>query len=207
MLVRDGVTLRHNPDWATTNMVESLFCAEDLFHDDVIVAYADIVYEPRVIDALIASPHEVSVIVDRAWRDYWATRFDDPLADAESLRLDERGCIVDIGNKIEDIDRIEAQYIGLTRFRGAGIDALRAARAAWRTKRRPWMERRPVEKAYMTDLLMELILRNVAVHAVPVDGGWIEVDTPRDLELASSLLAGEGPARLRESRRMAGVGA
>lgn len=205
LLRRDGVTTRHNAAWETTNMVESLFCAADLFGDDLIVAYADIVYEPRVIAALAASPHEVSVIVDRAWRPYWAARFDDPLADAESLRLDSEGRILDIGNKVARIDDIQAQYIGLTRFRGKGVAALRAARAAWDTMRRPWMERRPVAKAYMTDLLMELILRGVAVHAVTVDGGWLEIDTPRDLELAAALFAGGGPAALRASRNMAGA--
>ena len=205
LLARRGITTRHNAAWESTNMVESLFCAEDAFGDDVIVAYADIVYEPRVIAALVVSPHEVSVIVDRAWHPYWAARFDDPLADAESLRLDAAGRILDIGNKVARIDEIQAQYIGLTRFRGQGVAALRVARAAWDTTRRPWMERRPVAKAYMTDLLMELILRGISVYAVPVDGGWLEIDTPHDLELATALFAGGGPATLRPSRSMAGA--
>ena len=67
------------------------------------------------------------------------------------------------------------------------------------------MERRPVAKAYMTDLLMELILRGIGVYAVPVDGGWLEIDTPHDLELATALFAGGGPATLRPSRSMAGA--
>ena len=48
-----GTRQVHNPDWATTNMVESLFVAEADFGDDLIVTYSDIVYEPRIIEALL----------------------------------------------------------------------------------------------------------------------------------------------------------
>ena len=40
--------------------------------------------------------------VNREWREYWRRRFDDPLSDAESLRLDAEGRIVDIGGKVSE---------------------------------------------------------------------------------------------------------
>src|SRR6185436_13431111 len=44
-----GVPTRHNPDFASTNMVGSLFCAEDLLEgDDVLVVYGDILFRPSV---------------------------------------------------------------------------------------------------------------------------------------------------------------
>ena len=187
-LALPGTRQRHNPDWATTNMVESLFCAEAEFGDDVIVAYSDIVYEPRVLRAVLNSPHGISVAVDRRWRAYWELRFGDPLRDAETLRLDEAGRIQEIGSKPRTVDEIEAQYMGLMRFRGAGIGALRRAYAALRSVRRPWMEARPVEKAYMTDLLMEMILSGQPVMPVPVDGGWLEIDTVQDYETAAAMI-------------------
>jgi choline kinase len=57
-----GVTKHFNPEYATTNMVESLFCAEEIMDDDLIVAYGDIVYQPDVLQAIIDSPHPVSVV-------------------------------------------------------------------------------------------------------------------------------------------------
>ena len=179
MLALPGTRQVHNPRWDSTNMVESLFCAETEFNDDLIVAYADIVYEPRVLAALLASDHDISVVVDRNWRAYWQHRFADPLSDAESLSMDPRGCITDIGKPVSDIETIEAQYMGLMRFRGAGVDALRAARASLDT----------IANAYMTDLLMEMILMGRDLHAVPVDGGWLEIDTVDDYEKAAAMIA------------------
>ena len=189
MLALEGTRSVHNPDWPTTNMVETLFRAADQFGDDLVVAYADIVYEPRVLAALLASPHDVSVAVDRDWRAYWEHRFDDPLSDAESLKVDARGRITDIGATVSRLDEIEAQYMGLMRFRGAGVAALEAARASLDVVTRPWMSVRPVRQAYMTDLLMEMILIGVDVHAVAVAGGWLEIDTVRDFETASAMIA------------------
>jgi NDP-sugar pyrophosphorylase family protein len=44
------------------------------------------------------------------------------------------------------------------------------------------MDRRPVEQAYMTDLLTEMILMGADIHAVVVEGGWLEIDTVEDYE-------------------------
>lgn len=189
MLTLPGTRQVHNPRWADTNMVESLFCAEGEFRDDLLVCYGDIIYEPRVLVALLDSPHPVSVAVDRQWRSYWNARFDDPLSDAESLRLDPQNRITDIGNKVDDIDEIEAQYMGLMRFRGEGIEALREARANFAKVRRQWMEDRPIVRAYLTDLLIEIVLMGRAVHAVPVDGGWLEIDTLKDYDNAVAMFA------------------
>ena len=41
---------------------------------------------------------------------------------------------------------------------------------------------RTPDAMYMTDLLQHLIDSGIAVHAVPVEGGWLEVDTVEDLE-------------------------
>lgn len=176
-----------NPDWATTNMVESLFAAEAFFDNDFIVAYSDIVYEPKVIQALIKSTSDVSVVVDRQWRSYWEHRFVDPLSDAESLKFDRQGDIIDIGQKVENIDKIEAQYIGLMRFKGDGILKLRAAYDSIFSTDREWKKNRPPEKAYMTDLLMEMILAKVKIKAVAIDSGWLEIDTVEDFETANQM--------------------
>lgn len=187
MLVFPGTQQVRNPDWETTNMVESLFCAENHFGDDVIVSYGDIVYERKVLNALQNAPHAVSVAVDLNWRRYWEARYDDPLDDLESLRLDERDRILDIGQPVTEIDDIHGRYIGLLRFRGSGIDALRDARAGMKRKNHPSTESKAWRQAYMTDLLMEMIRLNVEVYAVPVKGGWLEIDTVTDLKRTQAM--------------------
>ena len=96
---------------------------------------------------------------------------------------------VPFGNPVTDLDEVEAQYIGPLRFRGKGVSALRAAPASMAANRRPWREKRSVVNATMTDLLMEMILTGTDVHAVLVDGGWLEFDTVDDYHRFAAMIA------------------
>lgn len=187
------VALLENPEYATTNMVQTLFRAEACFGDGFVMSYGDIAYRPTVLATVLASSAAIAVAVDLDWRAYWEARFGDPLRDAESLRLRADGTIASIGRVVDDIDDIDAQYIGLVAFRNAGVDALRStwARAlADAAAGRPILGRRPdLRRLYMTDILDELATTH-AVSAVPIHGGWVEIDTPRDLDVAETRWAG-----------------
>ena len=177
-ITASGVTYFENPAYATTNMVESLWCAESVFRDGCIVSYGDILYEPWVLRRLLAAEHEVSVVVDQGWRPYWEARFGDPLLDAETLSVDGGGRIAHIGQTPTDLDEIQGQYIGLTAFRARGVEGLRAA----------YRRLRHVRRLCMTELLQAIIDDGVPVHQVPIERGWLEVDSLRDLELAEQAL-------------------
>lgn len=189
MLEFEGIRCVHNPDWATTNMVETLFCAEEDLTDDVIISYTDIIFEQRVLRALVDSPHDVSVVVDRQWRNYWEHRFEEPLSDAESMRISKEGQILELGQTVTNLNEIQAQYIGLMRFRHGGLESLRTAYHSLGKIPRDWMQARPIRQAYMTDLLMELILGECDVYAVSINGGWLEIDTENDLTSAAAMWA------------------
>ena len=197
MLDLPGLRRVHNADWATTNMVRSLFAAEAFFGTDLIVTYGDIVYNDAVLRALLSSEHDISVVVDREWKTYWQARSEDPLGDAESLRMDDMGRIIDIGNRINSLNEPEGQYIGLMRFRNQGLVEMCQAYAGMGRIKRPWMDERSLDQAYMTDLLMELIHGKMDVHAVTVSGGWLEIDTTDDLEFASCAITPDGVDRAR----------
>jgi L-glutamine-phosphate cytidylyltransferase len=168
-------------------MVASALCAEDAFRNerDLIVAYSDIVYEPRVIAALLAASGDVVTAIDRDWLALWRERSDDPLADAESLALDERGRILDIGGRPASLEAIQGQYIGLTRFTPTGKRRLLDLMARGRLG--AWRAPKPLESLHFTDALAGLIDADQPVQAATIHGGWLEVDTPRDLALYDAL--------------------
>ncbi len=56
-----GARVYLNPDYERTNMVHSLFRALEEINGDVLIAYADILYEERIIRELLASNHPITV--------------------------------------------------------------------------------------------------------------------------------------------------
>ena len=82
-----GLTFYHNKHFESTNMVESLFCASEKLNKSTIVCYGDIIFEGKVLNCLIQSKSDFSIVVDKQWKKYWEMRFDDPLTDAEVRTL------------------------------------------------------------------------------------------------------------------------
>jgi len=179
MLQNKATRLHLNPRFSETNMVWTLFCAEEELEGDVIVSYGDIVYAGEILDQLLASRADIAVTIDMEWESYWRARSDDPLADAETLRLGDDGRIVEIGRRPTSLDEIEGQYMGLIKFSVQGLEQLKAVyrKALHEGSLGP----RPVEKAYMTDLLQALIDDGTRIQAVGVKEVWVEVDTVSDL--------------------------
>jgi len=70
------------------------------------------------------SHHPISVTIDRKWKPYWEQRFENVLEDAETLKMDGEGKILQLGAKPEDITEIQGQYVGLTGFADSAIPEL-----------------------------------------------------------------------------------
>jgi choline kinase len=186
-----GLSVIVNLAYDSTNMVESLMCARALFDskDDVIMAYGDIVYEPRVLEALLHAEGEVVVTADLGWKQLWSTRMEDYASDVESFRLGADGSVAELGKRPSSLTEVEAQYIGLVRFSAdcharllSFYDALdRAAR----------YDGQPFPKMYMTSFIQQLIDRGWNVRPALIKNGWLEVDTVDDLQRYEAL-AGAG---------------
>ncbi len=189
-----GIQFVDNIDYKNTNMVYSLMCAADILEaeNDIAISYGDIFFDKEVFQKLQAAANEISVVVDDGWHGYWSKRCENPLDDAETLVCGENGCLIEIGQKTDDPARVQAQYIGLMRFKGRGIKDLLglAADAAGKSSRgeQLWRTSRSYEEMYMTDLLQGLADEGKKLHAVHIQRGWFEVDSFDDLKLAESEL-------------------
>ena len=179
MLQRPGIESRINSRYAETNMVWTLFCAEDDLEGDVLLCYGDIVYSKEILQAVLKSKADIAVAIDLDWESYWRARNEDPLDDAETLRMTADRRILEIGQKPKSLIEIEGQYMGLMKLSAKGVELLR--KTFHDAKSAGALCGKPLEKAYMTDLLQSMIELNYKVDAVAVHGPWVEVDTVDDL--------------------------
>jgi len=183
-IVRPGLRRYSNGRWASTGIVASLACAGEWLSDGpTIVAYADIVYHPRIVAALIDAPGEVVVAGDLDWRALWSARFIDPLVDAEAFRF--RGDrLLAIGGPAGAIDEIEAQYLGLVKWAPGGARLLERTLAA--------CPAHLAERIDMTAMLSRMLAAGEDIRFAPVRGHWCEVDSAADLQLYQRLAAVPG---------------
>ena len=181
-----GTVKYTNERYEHTNMVESLLCARAELEGEILVSYADILFEDRVLRAVMKATPDIGVAVDTKWESYWMARFGGTSVDTESLVIGPDGRILEIGRADPPADQIHGRYVGLLRFSAQGIRTLLGVydKASERHRNGPWQTARSFETGYMTDLLQEIIDAGYAVRPIFVQGGWLEFDTTEDYENA-----------------------
>lgn len=183
----DGVKYYWNRNFDCTNMVVSLMNAAPEFDDDIIISYADILFEPDLLRQTIEAKGDVIVLVDNNWEKYWLMRYGTVDFDLESLILDDFENIVEIGRTVSLKEAMHARFIGVLKFSKCCIQAAKriALDASEMYRNVPWMHSgEPYPKAHMTDLLQALINAGIELKAQKVTNGWLEFDTESDYEKA-----------------------
>jgi phosphoenolpyruvate phosphomutase len=179
-----GIKYIYNWNYRRNNILESLMYAEGEMDDEFMVSYSDILYNKSTVEKLLKSKADVSLIVDTDWRTHYVGRTLHPTSEAEKVVI-EGGKVAKIGKKVSD-NEAYGEYIGLAKFSKSGAQALRNeyARIREQVGDGPFHDAAALEKAYLTDIIQEMIDRGYDVVNVDIKGGWIEIDTPQDLKRA-----------------------
>ncbi len=177
-LKEQNLTFIYNKDYNKTNMVTSLFCAKEFMNDDLIISYSDIIYKKEVIEKLIKSKYDISVVVDKQWKKLWLQRMQNPLDDAETLKIKDNK-IIELGKKTKDYSEIEGQYIGLIKISKNIIQKVLAFYNNLSKDR--YYDNKDFDNMYMTSFI-QLIIDNLhEVNPIFINGSWLEVDCIEDL--------------------------
>lgn len=183
-----NVKMYINTDFANTNMVESLFCAEEEMTEDLLVCYSDILYEDKVVRSVLNSSAHIGVAVDNDYWDYWSARLDNPLEDIESLVIGEDGSIVELGDTHCAREQANIRYVGIIKFSAKGLQSLKEVyhrnKHEYYQSNQPWQRSPSFRKAYMTCMLQAMINSGNRVTPVHISHGWLEFDTVADYERA-----------------------
>jgi choline kinase len=169
-----------NHHFNSTNMVSSLFCAENKMDDDIIISYADIVYRKDVLDKLIEASAELNIVVDKNWKDLWSIRMEDPLSDAETLKINSSGNISELGKKPQSVEDIQGQYIGLIKIRKKTLDKIVSFYHSLDTN--SIYDGKNFNNMFMTSFLQLVIDKLIPATPVFIEGGWVEIDSVQDLK-------------------------
>ena len=183
-----NVTYCHNPDFRKNNILRSLFYAEGEMDDGFIFSYSDILYSSEIVARLIDSESDFALAVDVNWIQSYEGRDLHPISEAELVKV-ENGRVVRIGKGVVSPEEAHGEFIGLAKFTRSGAEAMKAVyhRVAKESPSAPFHQADSLEKAYLTDMIQELVDAGSLVQSIDIEGGWMEIDTPQDLERARRL--------------------
>ena len=179
-------TFVRNADWANNNILLSLLCAREYLADGFLSTYADIVYDGEIVQKLVASSADIALGCDTAWRRRYIGRTQHPESDAEKLRADGTR-VIEISRTI-DSEAADGEFIGVMKLSPDGArvftDAFQRAERAYGAGM--FREGRSFQKAYLLDLLQEMLEAGASMRREDIAGGYMEIDTTQDLAMAAA---------------------
>lgn len=169
-----GVRYLENKRWADTNMVATLMEADEILKSGpTVVSYSDIVYSSDAVKTLLNGSGDIRITYDPNWRKLWEMRFEDPLSDAETFKIDkDTGRLLEIGNRPKSYEEIQGQYMGLLYFEPTGWNKVTCFTNT--------LEPALLDKIDCTRMMQQLTSSHEVV-AMPINDSWCEVDNNDDI--------------------------
>lgn len=173
------ITYAQNRDFATTEHGYSLYCARESWAQSrlpVLMMDADNVFDPALLDRLLASPAPDCVLVDPDL---------DTSAQDEELVLGHDGRVSGfVRGRVDRFDDCVGAFVGMNRFSAAYMDSLFS-----------YMETLFARegRGFKYERVFDQLLRDTGVGPAYLDTaglGWVNVNHPQDLERAEALLHG-----------------
>ena len=185
-----NVNYVNNPNYETTNMNESLFCALKPSNSSVLVTYGDIVFEPKIVQQMLEIMNGFRLAVRINWKEYYQNRIMHPLSEAENVLI-ENGRILQIRKNIsESLENQQiGEFLGIALLSSDQIKILLERYSDLKKNHVGTFHNSPsLSNAYVTDMFQEMINCGANVKPVFIEGKWFEIDTPEDLKNTEKLI-------------------
>ena len=171
-LAHFGARTLYNPDYATADNLVSCWTARHEMNSDFLLLNGDTLFEPGVMDTLLSSQRLPITVTVSSKQKY----------DSDDMKVTiKMDRLIRIGKELPS-DRVSAESIGLIYFRDQGPEIFCSAlkRALENTDSR--------KKWYLS--VIDKIAADQPVMTCSVTGlKWCEIDYPRDLKMAESLIS------------------
>ncbi len=176
----------YNKDYESNNILNSIFYGEKIINGNIIIAYSDILFESSVVRRLLDSDHDISVVVDIDWQGYYVDRKDHPIEEAENVIFNSNNEVIKIGKISTEKKEVHGEFIGMMKLTNHGTEIFkqnfhRVKKLYWN---KPFQRAKIFQKAYLTDMIQELVDIGTKVHCVIIERGWKEIDTVEDYQKA-----------------------
>ena len=156
--------------------------------NDTIITYSDIIFEDSVLKSILQANFDIGIAVDLDWKIGYENRKLHPMSEAENILFDKSRNILEIRKNIQNSDLEVGEFLGIIKLSNNGCKSLLKKYNEIRNKNdEQFHDAKSITKAYITDMIQELIESKIEVKPIFISGKWCEIDTIEDLERAKKI--------------------
>ena len=170
------------------DILGSLMEAKDFLKNEVLVLYSDIIFESKILRQILDTKGDISIAIDMTWEKMYEGRTEHPKSEAENVQLSKAKKIIKIKKNIKNENNDVGEFLGIVKFSpyGSGL-FVKQYEELIKTHVGTFQQAPSVLKAYLTDMIQELVDSKIDVEPVIISGKWYEIDTAQDLERAQKI--------------------
>lgn len=166
-----------NKNWKKTNMIYSLFKASHwLKNEDCMICYGDIIYDNSIIEKLKNSKKKILLPSNANWKKNWSLRYQNPLTDLETFKVNKNGTLKEIGNKALGYSEIQGQFMGLIK-----IDKRSIKKFIKIYKNLPLKKKLNID--FTSFLNLSIKKYKIKINVIRIKNKWFELDNFKDLKV------------------------
>ena len=170
------------------DILGSLMKAKKFFEKDTLILYSDIIFELKIIKKIMNSKENISIAVDMNWEKNYEGRTEHLKSEAENVELKNNSDIIRIKKNIENVNNNVGEFLGIIKFTNKGSELfIKKYEELVNSNNDVFHESPSILKAYVTDMIQELIDSNIKIKPILVSGKWCEIDTMQDLKNAEKI--------------------
>ncbi len=171
------------------DILGSLMEARKYISGDVLIVYSDIIFDDKILSQVIEAGVEIGVAVDLNWEKSYECRIDNPKSEAENVVLDNNNDLLEIRKNITNNSAYAiGEFLGILKLSEKGSQIfVKKFEELEKSHKGPFHNAVSIQKAYLTDMIQELIDSKIKVTPIIVSGKWYEIDTIQDLQRACKM--------------------
>jgi len=170
------------------DILGSLMEAKNKIKKDTLILYSDIIFELKIIKKIINSKEDISIAIDMDWEKNYEGRTEHPKSEAENVEINNNVEIIRIKKNIKNINNNVGEFLGIIKFANKGSELfVKKYEELVNSNTGLFHESPSILKAYVTDMIQELVDSNINIKPILVSGKWCEIDTMQDLKNAEKI--------------------
>jgi choline kinase len=182
------VTYVNDQKFEEHDILGSLMEARDHIFGDVIITYSDIIFEDLILKKILQTNLDIGIAVDLDWKKAYEDRKSHPISEAENVLFDNSRNILEIRKNIQNSNLETGEFLGITKLSNNGCKLLLKRYDEIRNDNNSqFHDAKSLTKAYLIDMIQELIESKIEVKPIFISGKWCEIDTIDDLKIAEKM--------------------
>lgn len=175
-----NIKYKVNKNFKNNEQLESLFCAKKEFNSELLITFADTIYDFSVLKNLYSSKKgEIILGIDKKWKKRYKFRYDHPYTQADKVRVNKKGEVKNIGKEIKLKDT-NAEFLGILKLTKKGCQIF--------LKNYEILKKiKDTKKMQIHHFIQFLIKNKKKISTCNVKGKFMEIDTFNDYKLAKNI--------------------